>query len=422
MQLVETILKNVPGAVVIWGKRDFQETVVAAVCSTKFLRARESLLELVQALGIAYSSDKKVCFSQAYTELLTRHRISFPPPNKQGFVAPTERVMTGAAKSPRDEATRLRKSARKDHSLVDIYDPTGIFADEGVKGDYETVRSQPRRRHRPPKEASIEDQLDAVSSSISLLNDIIDNLGEGEKVMENELILEIVPSIQKTAETIIRIIQSDTDKDEELTARLFSANDAITEALERYEAAKRGKKLAPKIPVTKADKKVPSAPPKPVAPKVDDDPFDDEFTALAQRNRTPSTKTLSQVESGAPPRMVDLLGFGEPVASQPMLQPPPASASSPNLHPSAFTAVSPPAATNPFDMFAALSPSNSFASLSVSPPAMQPAFSGNNAFSAPAPQTAPFTWDFGQPLTPTPNTSNTSNTTQHSHSHSDSLI
>lgn len=420
MQLVETILKNVPGAVLIWGKREFQETVVSAVMNTKFLRARESLLELVQALGIAYASDKKVAFSQAYTELLTRHRISFPPPNKQGFVAPTERVVTGAAKSPRDEAQRLRKSARKDHSLVDIYDPTGIFSDEGIKGDYETVRSQPRRRHRAPKEASIEDQLDAVSSSISLLNDIIDNLGEGEKVMENELILEIVPSIQKTAETIIRIIQSDTDKDEELTARLFSANDAITEALERYEAAKRGKKLKPKIPITKADKKTPTAPPKPVATKIEDDAFDDEFTMLAQRNRTPSTQTLNTASfGGARPVTLDLLGFGEPSASQPVLQPPPASASSPNLQPSPFAAASPPAVSNPFDMFAALSPSNSLASLSVSPPAMQPDFSGNNAFSLPPTQAAAFPWDFGQPAT---TTSNTSNTTQHSHSNSDSLI
>lgn len=458
IQLVETILKNVPGALLIWGKRDFQEVVVASVCNTKFLRAREALLELVQSLGITYASDKNVCFAQAYTELLTRHRISFPPPNKQNFVAPTERVVTGAGKSPRAPGQRLQKSARKDHSLVDIYDPTGIFSDEGVNGEYETVRSTPRRRDKPrhPKEASIEDQLDAVSSSISLLNDIIDNLGVGEKVADNELINEIVPSIQKTAETVIRIIQNDSDNSEELMARLFSANDAITEALERYEAAKKGKKLPSKFPASKAAQP-PSAPPKPhTKPVADDDEFD-EFTALATRNR--SSMSLNAPSSGtARPVVLDLLGFGaEPVAMQPVLQPPPATSptntnnSRPNLFAPA-SAASPPAAASaftpgtvdPFDMLGAISPSNSsaslnsqpstgsaavpfdlFASLTLTPTTASPA---NN-------QPAPFAW----PAPAATNHNNASNNTNgnnnasaflpstfsnpnFTHSHSDSLI
>ena len=392
-QLIETILKNVPGAIAIWGKREYQEVVVATVCNTKFMRARESLLELIQALGIAYAADKSVCFSQAYTELLTRHRVSFPPPNKQPFVPPTEKVSTGsgANKSPRHHGPDLTRSARRHRDEIDIYDPTGIFSEETHR-DYETVKSTPSKRsgrsQRREKDASIEDQLDAVSSSISLLNDIIDNLGEGEKIEGNELIATILPSIEKTADTIIRIIQSDDTGNEELTARLFSANDAITEALSRYDAAKKGRKVPPKIAVSTP---APNAPPKPTPTQPQaSDPFDDEFAMLASRGR-PQTK--SYAAAGGPP-LADLLAFpsnhtfgAQQQAQSPFFPPPTNTASSPVNSAPIFGAS--PTSTNAFESFGLSSPSNSFASLSIQPPSN----------TTPA-QTSAFNFDFLTPLQP----------------------
>lgn len=279
----------------MWGKREYQETVVSVVVNTKHLRARESLLELIQVLGTTYADKTNVKFAQAYKELLTRHRISFPPALKQPFVEPTNKpAASRSGGGARGEGLELHRSSRQSPDEIDVLDPVGLYG-LSTTGKYEEVRTSGGGRNggsgrannapdskRSAKEASIEEQLDSVSSSLSLLNDIIDNLGEKEKINDNELIPSILPEIERTHENIMRILQgSEVSKlGETLTARLFSANDAIAEALQKLEKAKKG------ILPTRRPPSAPVAPPKPSVPQEDDE-FD-EFDAIAQRKRGPS--------------------------------------------------------------------------------------------------------------------------------------
>lgn len=319
-----------PGAVEIWGKREYQETVVNVAVTTKHLRAREALLELIQALGRAYESDSTLQFGKAYVELRTRHKISFPPPSTQPFVAPTP----SAASKPRSKSPGgtdvqdLHRSSRRDQDFVDPFDPTGLYGLEDSVGSYETVRSAPRSSKSKAKKASIEDQLDTIGSSLSLLNDILDNLGPGDKVSDNELIQTILPTVERLHQTIMTTLQNDPDKlGETLTVRLFSANDAISETLNKYERAKKGlvnnkpKKTASPAPV---------APPKPNTPERKEEDAFDEFAVLATRKR-PGSGGMHALSMNT---------FAAPVPSQ-----------NPNPFDNPFTTLSPqqPANTaNPF--------------------------------------------------------------------------
>lgn len=297
VNLLETILKNVPGAVEIWGKTEYQSAVVRAIVDTKHLRAREPLLELVQALGRAYEGRTDLVYGKAYKELLTQHRISFPPPAKQEFIAPAAKVAKSAGRAQEVQDLH-RSSTRRDSDFVDPFDPTGIYSPDEDAGNYETIRSAPRQSKSKAKKASVEEQLDNISSSLSLLNDILDNLGPGDKVGENELIQTILPSVERVHQVIMTTLQNDAGSlGETLTVRLFSANDAISECLAKYEKAKKGifpnpKKKSP------SDSPTPVAPPKPVTPiKKEEDSFD-EFAILASRKR-PGSSSLVQLNSAS---------------------------------------------------------------------------------------------------------------------------
>jgi len=296
VNLLETILKNVPGAVEIWGKREYQEYVVNVVVTTKHLRAREALLELVQALGRAYENDSGLLYGTAYVELRTRHKISFPPPSTQEFVAPTARTVT---KSPSkgsggaDVQDLHRSSTRKNPEFIDPFDPTSMYALGEIEGNYETVRSAPKSSKSKAKKASIEDQLDTIGSSMGLLNDVLDNLGPGDKVSENELIQSILPTVERLHQTIITTLQNDPDSlGETLLVRLFSANDAISETLNKYERAKKGI-FSNKPKKAPSPAPAPKAPPKPTVPEKSEDDSFDEFAALATRKRPGSGSTVT---------------------------------------------------------------------------------------------------------------------------------
>lgn len=392
----------------MWGKREYQEAVVTVIMNTKHLRARESLLELIQSLGITYADDSTLKFGQAYKELLTRHRISFPPPSKQPFVAPTAKPSASRVGGDRGEGVGLTRSSRHAPDEIDIMDPVGLYGPER-SGKYEEVRrdggSSGKRRNsasgnaaskKSAKEASIEEQLDSVSSSLSLLNDVIDNLGPSEKVSENELIPSILPEIEKTHETIMRILQSsDTSKlGEVLTARLFSANDAIAETLGKLEKAKKGIRAK-----RSAAPAAPAAPPKPAL--VEDDPFD-EFDAIAKRNRGPSAGA-----SSFPPMMLSsALPASHPnPRDAPPTQPIPMDLlslvpqSPPNQTPPAFSTAP---ANNPFDSLS-FPPSSDFGGLSLQPISAQPVqpfAPSQTSQTAPSNAQAPFNFAF-PPMQPT---------------------
>lgn len=302
---METILKNVPGALEVWGRRENQEAVVQICVTTKHLRAREPLLELVQSLGITYQDHATWRFSQAYKELLNRHRISFPPPSKQPFSAPTSKPAANAA-SQRAETQDLHKSARR-VPQEEIYDPTDF---EEENGAYEHVHSRPHHHQSKTKgkNASIEDQLESVSGSLSLMNDILNNLGPGDKILENELIQSVLPTITSLQENIMRILQGDLGFSEELLARLLSANETIAETLQKYENAKKGIFPQRKSPAAaKPASPAPKAPPKPTL--VEEDPFDD-FAALAGRKRP--NESFGTTRMSSVPGMVDLGSLQNP--------------------------------------------------------------------------------------------------------------
>ena len=350
------ILKNVPGALEVWGKREYQESVVSVVVNTKHLRAREALLELIQSLGIAYQNETTLKYAAAYKELLTRHKVSFPPVSKQAFVAPKSKPK-GAPTATTGGHVHDPDLHRSGHRTADIdpFDPAELYGVD-TEGTYEQVRMRtPKTSSKSKtKHASIEEQLDQVSSSLGLLNDILDGLGPGDKVADNELIQTVLPTIERVHETIIRILQHDSGKlDETLNVRLFSANDAISEAMSKYERAKKdqlpNQTGAKRAPVAVA--KVPSAPPKPTTTATGgkkDDEFD-EFAQLAQRKRpgqqvaadlfslnlspAPTSTVKAQTMGGAPTNV--------PAASNPFLTP-----SAAPLFPSAASGTAP--AANPF--------------------------------------------------------------------------
>lgn len=363
-----------PGAIEIWGKREYQETVVNVAVTTKHLRAREALLELIQALGRAYENESTLQFGKAYVELRTRHKISFPPPSTQPFVAPsTGSASKATSKSPGGtDVQDLHRSSRRNQDFVDPFDPTGIYGLDDGDSAYETVRSAPRSSKSKAKKASIEDQLDTIGSSLSLLNDIIDNLGPGDKVSDNELIQSILPTVERLHQTIMTMLQNDPESlGETLTVRLFSANDAISETLNKYERAKKGL-LSPKP--KKSASPAPVAPPKPSVPEKKDEDAFDEFAALATRKR-PGSGGMHALSMNA---------FASPVPSQ-----------NPNPFDNPFTTLSPQQPADNANIFLAplqpqqaslvplvpLQPTQSGANPTptIVQPAYNPPFSGPNS-------------------------------------------
>jgi len=287
----------------------------------------------------------------------------------------------------------LHRSGRRVVDL-DPFDPSELYGLDIEEGTYEQVRMRtPKTSSKSKtKHTSIEEQLDQVSSSLELLNDVLDGLGPGDQVIDNELIQTIMPAVERVHETIIRILQHESGKlDETLNARLFSANDAISEAMKKYERAKQGMLSNQKSVggggsgtggTTTPAKRTPVAPPKPAPTKKEDHDFD-EFAQLAQRKR--------------PGEAADLFALN-------LSQPPPSTTTT-AADPFAMTmSTTTPTNVNPF-----LTPMTAFTPSAAIPPLFPSAPSGSNSFVPPA-------YSFGsmEPLQPTtfsPNSTNTNTNT-----------
>ncbi|CAK9783563.1 VHS-domain-containing protein [Cutaneotrichosporon oleaginosum] len=84
-------------------------------------------------------------------------------------------------------------------------------------------------------------ELEKVQSKAILLNDMLDNAKEGEKVgIEGDVYDQVASACRGARPRIQKWIENDTGEHEGLMDRLLMCNDLINAALDRFEAAKRG--------------------------------------------------------------------------------------------------------------------------------------------------------------------------------------
>jgi hypothetical protein len=84
-------------------------------------------------------------------------------------------------------------------------------------------------------------ELEKVQSKAILLNDMLDNAKEGEKVgVEGDVYDQVAAACRGARPRIQKWIENDTGEHEGLMDRLLMCNDLINSALDRFEAAKRG--------------------------------------------------------------------------------------------------------------------------------------------------------------------------------------
>lgn len=84
-------------------------------------------------------------------------------------------------------------------------------------------------------------ELEKVQSKAILLNDMLDNAKEGERVgVEGDVYDQVAVACRGARPRIQKWIENDTGEHEGLMDRLLMCNDLINSALDRFEAAKRG--------------------------------------------------------------------------------------------------------------------------------------------------------------------------------------
>ncbi|BEJ13198.1 hypothetical protein CspHIS471_0303720 [Cutaneotrichosporon sp. HIS471] len=84
-------------------------------------------------------------------------------------------------------------------------------------------------------------ELEKVQSKAILLNDMLDNAKEGERVgVEGDVYDQVAAACRGARPRIQKWIENDTGEHEGLMDRLLMCNDLINSALDRFEAAKRG--------------------------------------------------------------------------------------------------------------------------------------------------------------------------------------
>lgn len=84
-------------------------------------------------------------------------------------------------------------------------------------------------------------ELEKVQSKAILLNDMLDNAKEGEKIgLEGDVYDQVAAACRGARPKIQKWIEEDTGEHEGFMDRLLLCNDLINNALERFEACKRG--------------------------------------------------------------------------------------------------------------------------------------------------------------------------------------
>lgn len=84
-------------------------------------------------------------------------------------------------------------------------------------------------------------ELEKVQSKAILLNDMLDNAKEGERVgVDGDVYDQVAVACRGARPRIQKWIENDTGEHEGLMDRLLMCNDLINSALDRFEAAKRG--------------------------------------------------------------------------------------------------------------------------------------------------------------------------------------
>lgn len=84
-------------------------------------------------------------------------------------------------------------------------------------------------------------ELEKLQSKASLLNEMLDNASEGERIgVEGDVYDQVAAACKGARPKIQRWIETDTGEHEGLMDRLLVCNDLINSAIERFEAAKRG--------------------------------------------------------------------------------------------------------------------------------------------------------------------------------------
>lgn len=84
-------------------------------------------------------------------------------------------------------------------------------------------------------------ELEKVQSKAILLNDMLDNAKEGERIgVEGDVYDQVAAACRGARPRIQKWIENDTGEHEGLMDRLLLCNDLINNALDRFEACKRG--------------------------------------------------------------------------------------------------------------------------------------------------------------------------------------
>lgn len=97
-------------------------------------------------------------------------------------------------------------------------------------------------------------EVEKVQSKAILLNDMLDNANEGEKIgLEGDVYSQVAAACRGARPKIQKFIEEDTGEHEGMMDRLLLCNDLINNALDRYEACKKGDWVAARAVVEQSN-------------------------------------------------------------------------------------------------------------------------------------------------------------------------
>jgi len=87
--------------------------------------------------------------------------------------------------------------------------------------------------------ADVTKVVDAATEGTTLLNEILNNLGKGEKLEDNEIATQVAAQLETNFETISKLVPSSLEN-EKACALLLGVHDRIETALNKYKSMKAG--------------------------------------------------------------------------------------------------------------------------------------------------------------------------------------
>ncbi|XP_049848848.1 uncharacterized protein LOC126316799 [Schistocerca gregaria] len=225
IELLKTILQNCLCFIPVYSKKKYQDAIMNFVLTTKYLRARDEMLQIIQMLGTYYTGESEYNFMQTYNKLLYLHHLNFPP-HREIFEPPSSVNPTSSRMQGIDNIiTGVGKERDYDRSLADQLSNT-------------TVQRQYRQLCANIRNPKIEELVRNFDEAWKIATDALSRASINEKPLEeSDALHSVIPLMKNWHQGIIGWMQQgNMNLSEQETNLLFLINDQIVDIMKRYDA------------------------------------------------------------------------------------------------------------------------------------------------------------------------------------------